>query len=94
MLAHFIHLHQIKSKYWILLKDRETHNLGDTQSSQLLESWLINELLWLRFLEQFYTESVSYQMTPADPLILCDNYDIKNLSSEDSTDDEDCPKKV
>jgi len=24
----------------------------------------------------------------------CDNYDIGDLSSEDSTDDEECPKKV
>ena len=38
----------------------------------------------------------SYEMTPAenDPLFAYDNYDIGNLSSEDSTDDEDCPKKV
>ena len=38
----------------------------------------------------------SYEMTPAenDPLYAYENYDIRNLSSEDSTDDEDCPKKV
>ena len=38
----------------------------------------------------------SYAMTPAesDPLFAYENYDIGNLSSEDSTDDEDCPKKV
>lgn len=38
----------------------------------------------------------SYAMTPAesDPLFAYDNYDIGNLSSDDSTDDEDCPKKV
>ena len=38
----------------------------------------------------------SYAMTPAenDPLYSYENYDIGNLSSDDSTDDEDCPKKV
>ena len=38
----------------------------------------------------------SYIMTPAenDPLFMYENYDIGNLSSDDSTDDEDCPKKV
>ena len=38
----------------------------------------------------------SYAMTPAesDPLYVYENYDIGNLSSEDSTDDEECPKKV
>lgn len=38
----------------------------------------------------------SYEMTPAenDPLFAYENYDIGNLSSEDSTDDEECPKKV
>ena len=33
----------------------------------------------------------SYEMTPADPLA---NYDIYDLESGDSTDDEDDPKKV
>ena len=38
----------------------------------------------------------SYAMTPADsdPLFAYENYDIGNLSSDDSTDDEECPKKV
>ena len=38
----------------------------------------------------------SYAMTPAenDPLYSYESYDIANLSSDDSTDDEDCPKKV
>ena len=38
----------------------------------------------------------SYAMTPAenDPLHIYESYDIANLSSDDSTDDEDCPKKV
>ena len=37
----------------------------------------------------------SYTMTPMnDPLVVCDNYDIANLSSEDTTDDEDEPRKV
>lgn len=38
----------------------------------------------------------SYEMTPAekDPLFAYENYDIGNLSSDDSTDDEECPKKV
>ena len=38
----------------------------------------------------------SYAMTPAenDPLHCYESYDIANLSSDDSTDDEDCPKKV
>ena len=38
----------------------------------------------------------SYAMTPAesDPLFVYENYDIANLSSEDSTDDEECPRKV
>lgn len=38
----------------------------------------------------------SYAMTPAesDPLYVYENYDIANLSSEDSTDDEECPRKV
>jgi hypothetical protein len=38
----------------------------------------------------------SYAMTPADsdPLFAYENYDIANLSSEDSTDDEECPRKV
>ena len=38
----------------------------------------------------------SYAMTPAesDPLYVYENYDIGNLSSEDSTDDEECPRKV
>ena len=37
-----------------------------------------------------------YEMTPmeSDPIIVCDNYNIQDLSSDDSTDDEDCPKKV
>lgn len=38
----------------------------------------------------------SYEMTPAenDPLYAYENYDIGNLSSDDSTDDDECPKKV
>ena len=38
----------------------------------------------------------SYAMTPVDrdPLLVYENYDIANLSSEDSTDDEECPRKV
>ena len=38
----------------------------------------------------------SYAMTPtdSDPLHAYENYDIGNLSSDDSTDEEDCPKKV
>ena len=41
-------------------------------------------------------EAQSYAMTPADsdPLYAYENYDIGTLSSDDSTDDEDCPKKV
>lgn len=41
-------------------------------------------------------EIASYEMTPAekDPLYAYENYSIENLSSEDSTDDEDHPKKV
>ncbi len=36
----------------------------------------------------------TYQMTPADPLNRCDNYDIADLSASDSTDDDEEPKKV
>lgn len=36
----------------------------------------------------------SYKMTPMDSLVECDNYDIDELGSEDSTDEEDNPKKV
>ncbi|XP_019864046.1 PREDICTED: inner centromere protein A-like [Amphimedon queenslandica] len=39
----------------------------------------------------------SYQITPMsqDPLLVADNnYDIAELSSDDSSDDEDCPKKT
>ena len=40
-------------------------------------------------------ETSSYDITMnGDPLMDCENYDIGDLSSEDSTDDEDCPKKV
>lgn len=38
--------------------------------------------------------SNSYNMTPVDALLEIDNYDIDNLDSGDSTDDEDEPKKV
>jgi inner centromere protein len=38
----------------------------------------------------------SYEVTPAsaDPLNVADSYDIAGLHSSDSSDDEDCPKKV
>ena len=39
------------------------------------------------------TQTVSYQMTPADPIIQYDNYSIGDLSSGDSTDEESSPKK-
>lgn len=42
----------------------------------------------------FVKETVAYTMTPVDPLEEADNYNIHDLHSEDSTDDEDCPKKV
>ena len=44
-----------------------------------------------------YTAAPSYEMTPVqqqNPFSNCDNYNIADLSSGDSTDDEDCPKKV
>ena len=44
-----------------------------------------------------YTTASSYEMTPVgqDPLLVTyKNYDIDDLSSEDSTDDESCPKKL
>ncbi len=43
-----------------------------------------------------YTTAPSYEMTPAevqDPLLAYSNYDITELSDDDSTDDEDQPKK-
>ena len=42
---------------------------------------------------QKYAKIDSYQLTPANPLEEADNYSIADLSSDDSTDDESCPKK-
>ena len=43
---------------------------------------------------QKYAEIASYELTPANPLDEADdNYNISDLSSDDSTDDESCPKK-
>ena len=40
-----------------------------------------------------HTPVSSYQMTPVQDDPLYDNYDIGNLNSEDSTDDDECPRK-
>jgi hypothetical protein len=42
----------------------------------------------------FVKETVDYAMTPLDPLQVAENYDIDDLGSDDSTDEEDCPRKV
>ena len=42
---------------------------------------------------QKYAEIDSYQLIPANPLEEADNYSIADLSSDDSTDNESCPKK-
>ena len=42
----------------------------------------------------FVKDTVGYAMTPVDPLIEADNYNIHDLHSEDSTDDDEFPKKV
>ena len=43
---------------------------------------------------QKHAEIASYELTPANPLDEADdNYNISDLSSDDSTDDESCPKK-
>ena len=44
-----------------------------------------------------YTVVSSYEMTPLqqqDPFSVYENYDIGDLGSDDSTDEEDCPKKT
>lgn len=44
-----------------------------------------------------YTVVSSYEMTPLhqqDPFSIYENYDIGDLGSDDSTDEEDCPKKT
>lgn len=40
-----------------------------------------------------HTPISSYQMTPIQDDPLYDNYDIANLNSDDSTDDDECPRK-